>query len=424
MSRKQPDSVRRLVALALLLIAGRAAGQGDATIDVEIVSPKPVLFVHEPFELEIVVRSSGVRLGQSFRLQGFPPDEELRRGDFGEMPAQDALRGNVLQSTRRFRCVTMAMKTGDLQIAPSLELSILTRQMGFFGPSWVEQRRQVAARPITLSVKPLPSAGRPAGYSGAVGNFTLAVAVSPSELAVGDLVKISTAVRGQGYLDGIVAPALPALESFKLYPAVERVSSVPTERLFEQTLIPLSTNARVIPALSFSFFDPAQGQYGTLSQGPFALTFHARTDPTFVPYRPVAPTGAKPETAATQPASERPARDAGRIVLVTSYWVVAGGLTLLVYRRGRKFRFLALLVPAIALAGFRPVLTVALRGRAGVEERFIRDVTVRFAPSMQSAGQWQAPSGTVASVTESWGGWRQVEVDRDAGWVPADALAP
>lgn len=425
MSRNRQNRQRALSLFACLALAGWARGQDSVTLDVELSAPKSVVYLHESFELQLVVRSSGVRLGQNFQLQGLPPDDELRRGEFSELPARDELRGNAVQSVRRFRCDAMAMKAGTMRIAPSLELSILTRQLGFFGPSWFEQRRQAAVAPLTLAVRPLPEAGRPADFSGAVGTFSLSLEVAPAELALGDLVKVSGAIRGVGYLDGVSAPTLPQVPGFKIYAPVERAQSSSGERLFEQTIIPESTNSRVIPSVSFSFFDPGKGRYETLREGPFELSFRVRQKETFVPYHPPAQTGAKAEPAAALAGPEKaaPARDAGRIVFVTIYWLAAGGAALFLIRRERKaIRYLALLVPVVALPAFHPLLGAVMRGRSGADARFVREEAVRFGPSSSAPVQWHASSGAVVRVTETWGKWRQVEAEGDAGWVPAAAL--
>ena len=59
-----------------------------------------------------------------------------------------------------------------------------------------------------ITVKPLPSAGRPAGFNGAVGRYTMQAKASPLEVTVGDPVTVNIQLSGQGAIESLNLPKL------------------------------------------------------------------------------------------------------------------------------------------------------------------------------------------------------------------------
>ncbi len=140
----------------------------------------------------------------------------------------------------------------------------------FFTPTETISRR---TEPITIRVEPLPTASRPPDFSGAVGNFSLAVNADRKETRVNDAIGIKVKIAGEGNLSAVTSPPLAELSDFKEYaPKVTSSSSVVGERLrgektWDYVLIPLAPGAQTIPPVTFSFFDPRAGQYRTVSSG-------------------------------------------------------------------------------------------------------------------------------------------------------------
>src|SRR5262249_32982550 len=99
--------------------------------------------------------------------------------------------------------------------------------------------------PMELQIRPLPNAGRLPGFSGAVGAFS----VSAPELAtnvfhVGDPVKLTVKVRGDGNLLRLVAPPPPRAHNWQVLRGTG--DTVPPQiviaqgfTIFNYTLIPL-----------------------------------------------------------------------------------------------------------------------------------------------------------------------------------------
>ncbi|MBM3276714.1 MAG: protein BatD [Candidatus Handelsmanbacteria bacterium] len=135
----------------------------------------------------------------------------------------------------------------------------------------------VASEPLRIEVLPLPQAGRPPQFSGAVGRYTLQARAQPLVVAAGDPVTLVVEVSGEGNINAIEAPSLGSLPGFTVYEPkseskerVEKTGYGGTRR-FEYILIPQGGGVQELPPVSFAFFDPAQRQYRTLQSAPIRL---------------------------------------------------------------------------------------------------------------------------------------------------------
>ena len=152
----------------------------------------------------------------------------------------------------------------------------------FFGSYSIDRSRPVVAAPELpqLLVKPLPAEGRPATFSGAVGSFTLDVAVKPVEVAVGEPITLTLTIRDQSrpgaQLDTLKAPPLhlvPELaDNFRIHE--EPLAGVVEGRSkkFTQTIRAETDAITAVPAIPFSFFDPQKGDYVTIASDPIPIT--------------------------------------------------------------------------------------------------------------------------------------------------------
>lgn len=259
------------------------------------------VYLHQTFQLILSIRTSGVRLGKQVNLLSLPATSKLETEQFEQLPSERRVRGNVVEEIRHYRCRARALVPGSIELTPIARVRILTRERLFFGSTWHETPRDVLVTPTTVRVRPLPEAGRPEAFSGAVGRFDMAVQVEPQDVAVGDLVKITTTISGDGYLQSVSPPGPRHGPGFKIYDP-KRVEATEGKRVYEQVFIPRTTNALSIPELSFAFFDPTTERYRTIVRGPFPLTFHERSAPVAEHYRPGQPSALTPEAASAESA--------------------------------------------------------------------------------------------------------------------------
>jgi tetratricopeptide (TPR) repeat protein len=242
-----------------------------------VVPEKTEVYVGERIPIQIKLYVGNVRVDD---LQYPEMNSDAIVLDKLEQPAR---RSEILEGRRwqtlLFDTEMTALRPGEIDIPATMAMSVLTTRRGrgnalfdqFFGQT-ARRQVQVRAAPVHLTVRPLPEAGRPAHFSGAVGRFDFTLSAKPTTVAVGDPVTVEMRVSGKGNLSGVEAPALPAGERFRTYdPTQVKDKDAPDRRVFEQVVIPRRADVKQLPALSFSFFDPQTGAYRTITRGPIAL---------------------------------------------------------------------------------------------------------------------------------------------------------
>lgn len=235
-------------------------------------------------ELPVQVTAPWLRRSSALPAKGperlrFVLGEEIVAG----ARAPDALRGGraftVVEAARRID----APAPGPLRLeGPSLRYAHATR----FEEDFVQGRvaldpRDAFARgePLAIRVLPLPEEGRPPGFSGAIGRFSVEATADRAEVEAGSVVRVTLRIRGEegaeGNLATLVPPRLDALPGFHLYGAIDdRAAPV---RTIVCELAPLAAATAAIPAIEFAFFDPAPpAAYRVARTAPIALAVRPR----------------------------------------------------------------------------------------------------------------------------------------------------
>ena len=271
------------------------APNGDAAATNEMLFARLTLpadppYVHQVFDIVLGIYAlPGVELTRDVNLLGGFPESGFVIGNFEELQTVREEVGGQFYNLRRFRAKARALTAGSFDVHPALRVGVVDpnqrRQQrdpfGFFDPFGGP-----AATPVTLpvpsaklDVRAIPAEGRPAGFAGAVGQFQFAMDVRPRELKVGEPITVSLRLQGSGNVSAALPPSYRDADLFKAYEA-RQVGDVPDPtaesgaKIFEQVVIPRSDALKELPALEFSFFDPATAQYRTVSAGPFPLTVH------------------------------------------------------------------------------------------------------------------------------------------------------
>jgi len=129
------------------------------------------------------------------------------------------------------------------------------------------------AKPITLTVKDVPSEGRPDSYIGAVGQFRVEADLAPTKAKVGDPMTLTLRMTGEGTLENASPPDLAKVagvaDNFKIYEATDEGAG--TARTFTYSLRPLREGIGQFPAVPVSYFDVAEEKYVTLSTKPIPI---------------------------------------------------------------------------------------------------------------------------------------------------------
>ncbi|CAL1521175.1 BatD family protein [Chitinophaga sp. MM2321] len=136
---------------------------------------------------------------------------------------------------------------------------------------------KIQSSPIKVTVKPLPVEGRPVSFNGAVGRFNMTAVIDKNKLSTDDALTLKVTISGQGNVNLLNSPKVETPSGFEKYDPkvtdnIEKNSNpLSGSRQYEYVLMPKEAGEHTIPAVEFSYFDPAANSYKTLSSGPFVV---------------------------------------------------------------------------------------------------------------------------------------------------------
>jgi len=145
-----------------------------------------------------------------------------------------------------------------------------------FFDSYQDLNMQLATPVTTINVKSLP-AGKPASFSGAVGNFKLSSSINTENLKANEAVTITVKVSGRGNIKLIKNPEVKFPNDFETYdPKVDVKTTTTTAgvdgtKTIEYMAIPRFAGTFDIPPINMSYFNTATGKYETLTAGGYQL---------------------------------------------------------------------------------------------------------------------------------------------------------
>lgn len=262
---------------------GRQKTQTDLKDRVFLVmeAGKSTAYVNEivPLTIKLYVNSLRMRDIQypEFAHDGFSA------GEFGEPRQYREYKDGINYNVVEFSVRIFGMRPGDFTIGPAkLKGNITVKRQrslfddafghdslsGFLGAYEVSPIEPASGK-SRLKILPFPDKGAPDDFKGAVGDFSFSMDVSPKEVKAGDPVTLKMIISGEGNFDTVNSPTLKQHEGFKVYePQAKQEGS---RKVFERILIPLSDDIKEIPGVAFSFFNPAKGEYRTISKKNVAI---------------------------------------------------------------------------------------------------------------------------------------------------------
>lgn len=174
--------------------------------------------------------------------------------------------------------------SGKFTIGPaSLDCNVQDFQDPFgdqFFQQFFNRGKTVTLRsdPITVTVRPVPSEGRPASFRGDVGRYQISASFDKKSARVHEPVTLTVTVSGEGNIKSLSAPPLPDVSEFKTY---ETLSSLNIEKkdgrlrgskVFTTVLKPEVSGTLSFPAIPLSYFDPGLNAFKTVTTKPLSLS--------------------------------------------------------------------------------------------------------------------------------------------------------
>jgi hypothetical protein len=275
--------------------------QGAAAF-VRLRLPKNELYVGETVPVEIQV---GLRPGMVAQIDGLPTLNgdafTLTRLTAHPEQTQETINGQPY-TMLTWHSALSVVKPGDFSLKVETPLTVQVRVApqrrrqspggafddpmfdNFFNDSFLqnffggttEKQINVASAPDAIKVLPLPAAGQPADFSGAVGNFNVSSTLSANTAEAGDPLTLRLKVSGTGSFDRVDSKMLGKLNGWRTYQPTAKFEPADSagyrgEKSFEQAVIPEQPGRQTVPPLAFSFFNPTTRRYETKLTAPLIV---------------------------------------------------------------------------------------------------------------------------------------------------------
>ena len=144
------------------------------------------------------------------------------------------------------------------------------------GSNVIEIKKNISTPKIAINVNPLPT-GKPADFSGGVGEFNISSSINNKELKTNDAITIKLVISGTGNLKLISNPEIKFPDDFEVYdPKVDNQVRLTREgltgnKVIEYLAIPRHAGTYKIPGVSFSYFDIRSKSYKTLKTEEYVI---------------------------------------------------------------------------------------------------------------------------------------------------------
>ncbi len=173
------------------------------------------------------------------------------------------------------KALLIPTKAGKLKIEPmkmDIIIGVPTGRGDFFGNAITKNVQMDFASPTKIiRVKELPVDKKPANFNGAVGEFNYEVTVSKNGLKANESSQIKVAVTGKGNLKLFEIPKIETPKELEVY-TPERKEKVRTTLnglrgvvSDSYTVVPQFKGKYKIPSTSFSYFNPKDKKYHTIT---------------------------------------------------------------------------------------------------------------------------------------------------------------
>ncbi len=340
------------------------------------------IWAGEAFQLTLEFRITNATLDKQINVADFPPGLQLHSLP-EEIAGENYQKDDTTVEIRRFRTWARVPKAGSLTITPRLDGMLIQTSRTIFSTQQTMRRVQIPCEPFSIVTKMVPASGPTSGFSGLVGNFTFQTAVDPLDIAMGDLITVTTSVTGDWLPEDFAMPSVAAIPGLKVYESkLVPEECSPTRRVCRQTLIPETPLVKAIPALRLITFDTSEARFRIQEAGPFPLSYHAEKpiiEPLYIP---------------TNPASG----------LVTTSTVTASTHA------------------TSTTESLWSKLTRKLKNHPEFISQGNTEITVRVAPSEVARELFTLKPGARVTVDSVDGDWNRISCQQGIGWIPANRL--
>src|SRR5439155_25995590 len=154
-----------------------------------------------PLENRLYERQRNIRQTPQLSQDGFTVDKMIQ-----QQVTKTAI-NNQYYSLLVFKTFVIPAKTGRLLLGPATMLLAVPHpnaRVSVFGEiiDWMDAT--LTADALTIEVRPLPTNNVPADFNGAVGSYSLDLALSTNAVTVGDPITLTVQIGGNGPIESLL----------------------------------------------------------------------------------------------------------------------------------------------------------------------------------------------------------------------------
>ena len=136
------------------------------------------------------------------------------------------------------------------------------------------QKMMAKAPPISLTINPLPTKGKPDNFKGLLGRYRIETSATPTEISIGDPITLEIKISGD-LLSVVEMPDLSQLSSFMDHFKILKEQSTPKvingTKVLIQTIRLSDDQVNEVPAIPLSYFDVDKSKYVVVFSKPIPL---------------------------------------------------------------------------------------------------------------------------------------------------------
>lgn len=256
-------------------------------IFLKVIPSKKSVYVGEPivltYKLYTRVPVTSFSVSKMPGFGGFYTKECENR-----IESSEVVNGVTYSTYEIFKTVAIPQKSGSLPIDPMIVdcvVQIVTQRTPqpsndpfsiffndpFFSRDIANVPKTLQTPALTIESKSLPEQGRPDSFKGAVGNYNFTASADKNELNTNEVFILTLTLSGSGNLELVNLPDPVFPPDFEVYDpkitnsVVVNGQGMNGTKKAEYTVIPRHAGDYTVPAIDFSFFNPSNGRYETLT---------------------------------------------------------------------------------------------------------------------------------------------------------------
>ncbi|MDR3287037.1 MAG: BatD family protein [Prevotellaceae bacterium] len=266
--------------ITIEVIKGQAAQQNSANngvdIFIRIIPSRTSLYRGDKLTVTLKAYYSitspqmSVAGARTFKVPSFDGFWATPIENIDQKTVRENINGKIYE-TQVLKAWTLSpQKSGALQIEPADIMWIIHKRvrLTIFMEDTEESQKQTKSPSLTINVKDMPS-GAPASFTGAVGSYTMTASLSKNNVTANDAVSLNVKISGNGNFSLIGAPQLKLPPDFDTYDSKKTLTANSVN--FEYYLIPRSAGTFTIEPVVFSYFNPADEYYRTITSNPMVI---------------------------------------------------------------------------------------------------------------------------------------------------------